>query len=612
MNPVVITKAISLASAPADVWPLITDTDRANRLVVGTSNVYRPIETGAKSSARFVVETSAAGFSMSYEEAPFEWTLNKSFSVYRRMRSGPLVAYIFGIQLEPSSDGGTTATVRLELQPRHWIFRPIAQLRGNGIAANFARLCGEIDTHLRDNAPSPYLKPASPANEERLQFAQRELPKRSIEPKVVEAVVDLLRNGADADLVRIRPFQLAHDRGLDGRETLRALLHAVTLGIVELRWALVCPSCRTANDQVASLADIGAESHCQLCDVSYGIELDRAVEATFVPHPSVRAVPNQMFCIGGPWRTPHVIVQAVVDHAKSRALEAPGEAGRYRLFARGGAVVSLEVADDAPAACSARLEGGAFSPGELRIAPGGKVTVENASGEPLHVKIERLGYATLAATAHVVTTLSEFRRLFSKDLLKPSTPLKVASCAILFSDLTGSTALYTRAGDAAAFRLVDDHFDVLRKVIDDHGGAVVKTMGDAIMAAFVEPVTCVRAAISCLHAFETFRAEAENGELTGIKLGLYAGPCYVVTANDAIDYFGQTVNCASRVQHCAEMGEIVFEEDVYAQLPEADKAKLRLVERVETHVKGVEHALRLVRTKLAVDVTSLRSKKVGT
>ncbi|MBX3211352.1 MAG: adenylate/guanylate cyclase domain-containing protein [Labilithrix sp.] len=611
MRSVVVTSTITLASAPPDVWPLITDTDRANRLIVGSSNVYTPIEPGSKSSARFVVETRAAGFSMSYEEAPFEWTLNKSFSVYRRMRSGPLLAYTYGVTLEPSRDGGTLATLRLELEPRHWALRPIAQLQGKRIVAAMARLAESIDAHLRDRAPSPYLKPSSPANEERLDFASRELGKRGLDARVIDAIVELIRTGPDADLVRIRPFELAHDRGVDARETLRALLHAVTLGIVELRWALVCPSCRTANDQVTSLADVGGEGHCQLCDLSYGIELDRAVEATFVPHPSVREVTNQMFCIGGPWRTPHVVVQAVVDEGKERALEAPSEPGRYRLFARGGAVASVDVAADAPSRVEARLEGDALSPAELGVAPGGQVIVTNATGAPLHVKLERLGYATLAATAHVVTTMSEFRRFFSKDLLKPSTPLKVASSTILFSDLTGSTALYTAAGDAAAFRLVDDHFDVLRKVIDAHGGAVVKTMGDAVMASFVEPLGGVRAAIACLHAFEKFRVDADNGELTGIKLGLFAGPCYVVTANDAIDYFGQTVNCAARVQHCAETGEIVFEEDVYARLPDEDKAKLRLIERVETRVKGVEHALRLVRTRLAVDVVSERATRAG-
>jgi class 3 adenylate cyclase len=585
-----------MASAPPDVWPLITDTDRTNRLLFGKPPIYKAIEAGTKSSARFVAETSAGGFAMEYEEAPFEWTLNKAFSVYRKMRSGVLKSYTYGITLEARGDG-TTATVRIELEPRHWLLRPVIEVQAKRVVQGMARLADQIDAHLRDSAPSPFLKPISPANEERLAYAERELVKRDLDAKVVAMIVAMIRSAPDADLLRMRPFELAHFKGLDQRETLRALLHGVTLGVVELRWALVCPSCRTANDQVSSLSEIGDAGHCQLCDISYAIELDRAVEATFRPHPSVRKVHDQMFCIGGPWRTPHVLVQANLEANAERSLEAPAEVGRYRIFGRGGAMTSLEVEEGAPEEIGTTISD-AMVEGVVRVAPGGVVRIENATSGPLHVKIERLGYASLAATAQVVTTMSEFRRLFSKELLKPGTPLKVGHCAILFSDLTGSTALYTKAGDAAAFRLVDDHFDVLRKAVDAAGGTVVKTMGDAIMAAFLEPQVCLRAAIACLRGFEAFRKTHPNGADTGLKLGLFAGPCYVVTANDTIDYFGQTVNCAARVQHLAASGEIVFEEDVYDSLSEKDRAELELVEKLEAKVKGVERPLRLVKTRL--------------
>ena len=125
------------------------------------------------------------------------------------------------------------------------------------------------------------------------------------------------------------------------------------------------------------------------------------------------------------------------------------------------------------------------------------------------MKIERLGFASAAATAHVVSTLDEFRSLFAKDLLKRGTPLKVARAAILFSDLTGSTALYTKVGDAAAFRLVDDHFDVLRAVVAAHEGVLVKTMGDAVMAAFVDASQCARAAIDALGALRGLPRRAD-------------------------------------------------------------------------------------------------------
>jgi adenylate cyclase len=128
---------------------------------------------------------------------------------------------------------------------------------------------------------------------------------------------------------------------------------------------------------------------------------------------------------------------------------------------------------------------------------------------------------------------------------------------------------------------------------------LVKTMGYAVMAAFVDARQCARAATEALARFDAFRRKQTHGELVGLKLGLYAGACYVVTANGALDYFGQTVNVASRIQHLAGSGEIVIPSDTYAELDEADRSALAVVERFETRVKGVDHPLALVRAALS-------------
>src|SRR5262249_50506964 len=152
--------------------------------------------------------------------------------------------------------------------------------------------------------------------------------------------------------------------------------------------------------------------------------------------------------------------------------------------------------DDAGASSAqASIEEGRIDPARIHVAPGAEVRVSNHQADVRHVKVERLDFASTAATAHVVSTLPEFRTIFSSDLLKRGTPLKVALSAVLFSDLTGSTALYTRVGDAAAFRLVDDHFDLIRAVVAAHDGVLVKTMGDAVMATFVDANQCARAAV---------------------------------------------------------------------------------------------------------------------
>ena len=174
--------------------------------------------------------------------------------------------------------------------------------------------------------------------------------------------------------------------------------------------------------------------------------------------------------------------------------------------------------------------------------------------------------------------------------------------AILFSDLTGSTALYSRVGDAAAFRLVDDHFDVLREAVTANGGALVTTMGAAVMAAFVDATQCARGALAALRGFESFRARREHGAFIGLKLGMFAGPCYVVSANGALDYFGQTVNVAARVQHLADSGQLVVDVATFESLDRAELSGMREVERFEARVKGIPEPLRLVRLHLSASL----------
>ncbi len=604
MDAVVVTRSVDLASPPERVWPLVSDTDRFNRLL-GMSEVrYRPVDASNTTGARFVAETRAGGFKLTYDEQPFEWTHERAFSVHRRMHGGPVESMTWRCTLERTRassagavEGGTRATVRLEITPRAGILKPVAWLNARQFAARFVAFGPTIDAYVA-GGPSPYVVPASPADPQRVEAAVALLRERRVSPELAGRLGAFVSLCADSDVVRARPFVLADEWGLDRREVLRAFLHAVPAGLFELRWGLICPSCLTASEQARSLEELTSEGHCHLCDISFDLDLDRAVEATFQPHPAIRRVPEALFCMGGPGRTPHVLVQAGIGPRSTSVLAVPSDPGRYRVFARGGAMATLEVDAAGAPIVRAALSPDGLEPVHLHAAPGAELHIASTCADGRHVKIERLGFASAAATAHVVSTLDEFRALFTKDLLKRGTPLKVARAAILFSDLTGSTALYTKVGDAAAFRLVDDHFDVLRAVVAAHDGVLVKTMGDAVMAAFVDATQCARAAADALARFETFRAGQTHGALVGIKLGLFAGACYVVTANGALDYFGQTVNVASRLQHLAESGELIVPSDTYAGLDADLRASLVVRERFEARVKGVEQPLALVRAVL--------------
>src|SRR5262249_50278529 len=142
------------------------------------------------------------------------------------------------------------------------------------------------------------------------------------------------------------------------------------------------------------------------------------------------------------------------------------------------------------------------------------------------------------------------------DTLAVDQRLKIASLTFLFSDLQGSTELYDRVGDLVAFDLVKEHFRLMNEIIASEKGAVVKTIGDAVMATFATPDRAVAAALRMREAMAG-RGEQRRQEGLLLKMGIHEGPCLAVSLNDRQDYFGQTVNIAARVQGLAQSRSIV-------------------------------------------------------
>jgi class 3 adenylate cyclase len=116
-------------------------------------------------------------------------------------------------------------------------------------------------------------------------------------------------------------------------------------------------------------------------------------------------------------------------------------------------------------------------------------------------------------------------------------------------------------GDLVAFDLVRAHFKVLNEVIASEAGAVVKTIGDAVMATFPTPDRAVAAALKMREAMHKLNDERGREDLI-VKIGIHVGPCIAVTLNERQDYFGQTVNIAARVQGLATAREIFATEAV--------------------------------------------------
>jgi class 3 adenylate cyclase len=189
------------------------------------------------------------------------------------------------------------------------------------------------------------------------------------------------------------------------------------------------------------------------------------------------------------------------------------------------------------------------------------LNVKSAAADAQVLLVERGGLDSNAALGSVVTSFPDFLDLFATEAPATGVELSVAHLALLFSDLTGSTALYGRVGDARAFAIVQEHFQDMTAIVQAHGGGVVKTMGDAVMASFASEADAVTAALAMLR-----KCRDRHGSLgVGAKLGVGAGPCLAVRANDRLDYFGTTVNLSARLQARAENGQLVVTEELAAQ-----------------------------------------------
>jgi len=295
------------------------------------------------------------------------------------------------------------------------------------------------------------------------------------------------------------------------------------------------------------------------------------------------------FCIGSPHFTPHVVAQQLLPAGDKRELTLPLESGSYRLRALElGGSQELTVSPEGAAAAQVTLSNNGWNEEPLRVSEKFSLALNNDTGAEQLLILERLEWSDQATTAAEVTALQMFRDLFATEALRPGEQISVGTLTVLFTDLRHSTQLYREIGDATAFGRVMNHFDVVRKAIAEHDGALVKTIGDAVMAVFRS------AADGLLAMLEVQRALAEppeGGMPLALKAGLNTGPCIAVTLNDRLDYFGSTVNMAARLEGLSSGADVIISRSVYddARVRELIESNGYSADPFEMTLKGFEN-----------------------
>ncbi len=565
-----------LESSPEQLWPLVADTNRFNR-DTGVPAVQVMLSEGkGLKNARRLMRLTAFGIPVEWEEQPFEWTRPTRFGVVRRYRKGPIMELRVEVDLTPSDKPndspfddrpsvGTKLVYEIWAKPRNVIGLVAIPIQiGILSARSFARTLREYDLLARHGRTAANLSPSVEfvsGGRARLLALSEKMLGQGTDGELVALLVDYIENADEMAIARIRPYELARQWNKPDRSVLEACLWATRAGMLDLQWNLICPLCR-GGPATDSLKDLDSAVHCQGCNIDFAVNFEQSVELTFRPNPSIRKTDSEVFCIGGPQVMPHVAAQQLLAPHSTRGIALSLDAGRYRLRTMSiPGWQHLRVTEDGASAVTLRATGDGWIAEELEVDRNAEINFENATADEQLFILERTAWSDAAATAAEVTALQVFRDLFASEALRPGEQISVGTLTVLFTDLKDSTRMYREIGDATAFGHVMNHFDILKQVIADEDGALVKTIGDAVMAVFRCPAGAVRA---MLHAQRQLASPPSGMQPLSLKAGLHTGPCIAVTLNDRLDYFGSTVNLAARLEGQSTGDDVVISNAVYS------------------------------------------------
>lgn len=560
VEPIEYLFAIELPADSDELWEHLADTSRLNRMV-GISQMFFEEREG-----KLYGRSRAGGLEHRWLEVPWNWITGRTMSAERAYSAGFAKHARVRYDLMPRDDG-VVLYAYFGFVPRNWLYGWLIRLGMRPLERQLTEALEALHAStLADTTRAAPTEQLPQGVVGRLDALAQQLEARSVSGEALDRLIELIRIGDDVDVHRLQVRKLAHEWKIPERKLLHLFLHATRVGLLELSWDVVCPHCRGARQELASLGAVPNKASCEPCALEFGTDGPNAIEITFRIHPSIRDVPKQMFCSAQTAERRHVKVQQVLEPGETRMVETRLGFGRYRMRTLSDsaryAYLDVGYVDDS-------LDERAFADGAIawrasELPPGTRCDGEpsfelvNDRDEPVTYIVEDVNWADDALRPAHLFCYQGFRDLFSEEYIGADVHLAIGEQVILFTDIVGSTKLYLDRGDPQAFAAVRRHFTEVFDVVDAHEGAIVKTIGDATMAAFSDSIKAVAAA-RAIH--ERFPPKPDAA--IRLRISMNMGVCIAVNLNSSIDYFGNAVNLAAKLQLLAGAGDVVISEEVW-------------------------------------------------
>ncbi len=600
-----------LAVPPGQLWPLVSDTDRVNRLAGLPPVRYRTVLLPDGGSETHGEIRLLGLIPLRYREHPFEWVENLRLSVRRDFDGGPLFSYSSSVELFPESRG-THLVQTISFRLRWPKVAPLLGLVTKNAHKSFDRVYKSFASEPSRSETHPPLSRWQHSVEKKAArlLGQIEPP---LDRDLLEKLVHYIATEEGRELRFMRPFAMANRFGHTKEEVLSACLSAVQVGALNLSWNLLCPHCRGAKKQSSSLGEVTPDAFCEACNIDYEVEFDRSLEVTFSPAPALRRMREEIYCVGGPGNTPHVVQQSIIPPKEVHRTTCQLAPGAHRIrCTKSRTYIPILVAEGSNSANQDSMERKVI---DLEITadglqssviqvPAGMIEMSYSSSAPDErlVILERTEWADDASTALDVAFFPQFRRIFGPDAVRPGEKIAVQNIALMFTDLKSSTEMYESIGDAVAYGVVREHFDILLDKIREQDGFLIKTIGDAVMASFKTSESAVRAAFAIQKSLAEFNSR-EGKEPIILKMGIHTGHAIAVNLNGRTDFFGSTVNIAARIQGKREGGDFVITKTVRED-PAVGQILSEMPHRTEVFnagLKGIAEDMQLYRIWLCME-----------
>ena len=553
------------------LWAVLSDTSRMNK------TMGLPAWEEAELNGSRVVRTKVLGQQQEWVEAPWTWITHQEIHQERVYKKGLMHRQTgaFKILPEKTSDGSFQVEISF-----NWYGNFLLRFLIGPLSANFLQKQMTAYVHEQEKiffanaqAKNTALTPLRSLTADDHQQISNIMADANSNSQDLKTLLNHLVASDSLDIHKINPKKLVTDTHLGLNPVIEQLTTLTQKGYLALTWDVVCPHCRGPQQEVTKLQAVNETSKCLVCDLEFSAQGERAVEVSFKPQSKFREIGSMIFCAAEPAKKSHILMNWAVEKQKTYQFKFNLNPGSYRIrtlhgkkewevIVEGGAPEQRATID--PKNSNLKLASGPNETGGARC----EITFTSEADDFL--VFESLAWTEDKFLAGEALSNSHIRTLLNDDLLKSGVKLDIGEQIILFTDIVGSTPMYKKLGDSKAFVAVQDHYQEIAEIIKSNRGVVVKFIGDAVMAAFTDAGLAFKANRQIHHSFKN------NKNSLVLRTSFHIGQVLCVNMNVGLDYFGQTVNTAAKLQGWADGYETAVSEQTLARIPENERLQLSI------------------------------------